>query len=232
MNHDVNSETQGFHNLREAMTAPGCPICTVSANEVTRYMRSTNYDGVADPGIRQQFERSLGFCNAHAYLWLETAFVLGTAQMYRDLVRLVRRQLDQPKPAGGIFARGRRESGLPVAQTPCPVCELQERVESSLVATLVRGLVKGELVADYEASTGCCLPHLHPALAQASGNAERVLRQHAITAADALLAHLDETVRKHDYRFRHEPAGSEVGSPARAVRFIAGALGTRPGGKA
>src|SRR4051794_16719673 len=96
-------ETQGYHDLLEAFSAPGCPICSVSEREITRYMRSTNYDGVADPGIRQQFERSLGFCAPHAHLWLETAFVLGTAQLYRDLVRLVRRQLDQPKPAGGLF---------------------------------------------------------------------------------------------------------------------------------
>jgi hypothetical protein len=52
-----------------------------------------------------------------------------------------------------------------------------------------------------------------------------LLRSRAQQTHETLVAHLNETIRKHDYRFRHEPAGDEKGSPERAVAYVAGAHG-------
>jgi hypothetical protein len=78
----------------------------------------------------------------------------------------------------------------------------------------------------YEESDGLCLVHLRPALLEANHpEVFEALQQRAIATRETLLAHLDETIRKQDYRFQHEPAGDETGSPARAVDHVAGRCG-------
>lgn len=78
----------------------------------------------------------------------------------------------------------------------------------------------------YEASEGLCLPHLRRALG-ASGDPAvfHCLRERAIRTEETLLGHLNEIVRKHDYRNRQEPSGEEKGAAVRTVIHVAGAAG-------
>lgn len=226
------TETQGNHDLFDAFEEEGCPVCRLSLRAVAQYMGSTNYDALGDPAIREQFEASLGFCAYHAHQWLEEAFVLGTAQMFRDVIRSVRRDLEGQSSQGASFGSrvASRLAGTavsPVRQPsrPCPACEVLAETETRLTQTLVKGLGSEPFRGAYAASDGLCIPHLRPALAVAGGDAFDTLRDRALATQQILLAHLDETIRKHDYRFRHEPAGDEVGSPGRAVAHVAGAQG-------
>lgn len=231
------TETQGNHDLFDAFAQPACPVCRLSLRAVSHYMNSTNYDALGDPDIRARFEASLGFCNRHAHQWLDEAFVLGTAQMYRDVIRSVERGLqDQSFRAGGIGGRmsaligkpGGPGATSPVRQPtrPCPACEVLEETESRLIRTLVKGLSGAEFRDAYATSDGVCLPHLRSAMAGASRqDAFDSLKDRALATQQTLLAHLDETIRKHDYRFQHEPAAGEKGSPERAVAYVAGASG-------
>ena len=94
---------------------------------------------------------------------------------------------------------------------------IRDETESRLLKTLLKGLSDDAFVTAYAASDGLCLPHLRLALDNASN--ERVfreLRARALQTEEQLIAHLNDTIRKHDYRFRHEPAGEEKGSPERA----------------
>jgi len=197
-------------------------------------MNSTNYDALGDPVIREQFVASLGFCTPHAHQWLDEAFVLGTAQMFRDVIRSLRRDLEGQAARGrGLGGRmgsmlGANADPSPIRQPsrPCPACAVLAETESRLSRTLVKGLGSEPFRAAYAASDGLCVPHLRTALAGAPGrDAFDSLRERALKTQETLLAQLDETIRKHDYRFRHEAAGDEVGSPARAVAHVAGALG-------
>ena len=230
------TETQGNHDLHEAFGRPGCPICTLTEAAVHRYMTSTNYDSVGDPIIRGRFERSHGFCNLHAHQWLEEAFVLGTAQIYRDVLRVsfddLRQQSFRGRPLGqrlsGMLGRGRTEGsgGLAGPTGPCPACDVMVETESRLGRTLLAGLADAGYREVYRASDGLCLVHLRPALLEADRpEVFDALQQRAIATRETLLAQLEETIRKHDYRFRHEPAGDEKGSPARAVEHVAGRRG-------
>ncbi|MDQ3654606.1 MAG: DUF6062 family protein, partial [Chloroflexota bacterium] len=232
------SETQGNHDLFDAFAQPGCPVCHLSLRAVSQYMNSTNYDALGDPAIRAQFEASLGFCNPHAHQWLDEAFVLGTAQMFRDVIRSVEHDLKGQSFRGGGLA-GRRASLLggrdggnastsPVRQPtrPCPACDVLEETESRLIRTLVKGLAEEQFRTAYAGSNGLCLPHLRTALSGATRQeAFDSLKARALATQEILLAHLDETIRKHDYRFQHEPAAEEKGSPERAVAFVAGDRG-------
>jgi hypothetical protein len=230
------TETQGNHDLHDAFRQAGCPICTLTETAVHRYMTSTNYDSVGDPVTRGLFQRSQGFCNLHAHQWLEEAFVLGTAQIYRDVLRVtfddLRQQSFRGRPLGqrvsGMLGRGRAEKGAGLDQPsgPCPACDIMVETGMRLRQTLLAGLANDDYREAYEASEGLCLVHLRPALLEADRpEVFDVLQKRAIATRDTLLAHLDETIRKHDYRFRHEPAGDEKGSPARAVDHVAGRRG-------
>jgi hypothetical protein len=230
------TETLGNHDLHDAFRTEGCPICTLTESAVRRYMTSTNYDSVGDPVIRGQFERSQGFCNLHAHQWLAEAFVLGTAQIYRDVLRVtfddLRQQSFRGRPlsqrVSGMLGRGRGEKGEGLAPPtgPCPACEIMVETETRLRRTLLAGLAGADYRGAYEASDGLCLVHLRPALLEADRpEVFDALKQRAIATRETLLAHLDETIRKHDYRFHHEPAGDETGSPARAIDHVAGRRG-------
>lgn len=231
------TETQGNHDLFDAFAQPGCPVCRLALRAVSQYMNSTNYDALGDPAIRAQFEASQGFCNRHAHQWQDEAFVLGTAQMFRDVIRSIERDLTgQAMRGGGLAGRmtsliGGRQgatagSTLPLPTRPCPACEVLTETESRLTRTLLKGLGNDPFRDAYAASDGLCLPHLRPALASASGRAAfDALKARALATRATLLAHLDETIRKHDYRFQHEPAAEEKGSPERAVAWVAGASG-------
>lgn len=232
------TETHGNHDLFETFNEPGCPVCSLAQRAVSRYVSSTNYDSVGDPEIRQQFETSRAFCNLHAHQWLKEAFVLGTAQIYRDVLlvtyaELRRRTFHPASPGqriGSFFGRKRVEPdasdsfGEPTE--PCPACAILVETETRLVTTLLKGLGDAEFRDAYAASDGLCVPHLRSGLANAAHqDVFEALKTQAIHTQESLLAQLDETIRKHDYRFRHESAGDEAGSAARAVAHIAGARG-------
>ena len=228
------TETQGNHDLFDAFAVSGCPVCTLAGQAVLRYMTSTNYDSVSDPEIRKLFEASQGFCNRHAHQWLREAFVLGTAHIYRDVLLVdtedLRRQSFRGQPLaqkmGAMFGRGRAEAPLARATEPCPACVILEETESRLLRTLNKGLGDSTFSDAFATSDGLCIPHLRVALASAPNQvAFNALKARSLQTQDLLIAQLNETIRKHDYRFRHEPAGEEKGSPHRAVDHVAGAEG-------
>jgi hypothetical protein len=198
-------------------------------------MRSTNYEPVSDPEIRKLFEASHGFCNLHAHQWLEEAFVLGTAQIYRDVLKAtfadLKGQSFKAKPLGkrlgpALGRSGNTEGGLKGPSGSCPACDVLEETEARSRKTLLTGLQDEGFRTAYANSDGLCIPHLRLALVDAPSEVVfDALKARAVQTRETLLTHLDETVRKHDYRFRHEPAGEERGSPQRAVDHVSSAPG-------
>jgi hypothetical protein len=232
------TETQGNHDLFDAFGHPGCPLCTLVERAVGRYMGSTNYDSVSDPEIRRLFEASQGFCNPHAHQWFQEAFILGTAHIYRDVLLVTAQELRRQSfrgslggKVGALLGRKREDAVSPLAPSAgCPACAIRDETEGRLLRTLLKGLGDDTFTTAYAASDGLCLPHLRLALAAApSGTVFDHLRARALQTEDTLIAHLNETIRKHDYRFRHEPAEDEKGSPERAVNHVAGANGLARG---
>jgi len=227
---------QGAFNLEDAFAEEGCPVCRIALQNVQRLIESTNYDALGDPGIRAELTEATGYCTVHAQQWLANAFVLGTATLYRDvIVRTLRelRGLKGRRQIGGrlMSALGgtRGHSELAEVGAPrrlCPACELLQGSESALIRTLVDHLRSEEVRSAYDATEGLCLPHLRRAL-EASTDAAvyQGLRDRAIRTEETLLGHLNEIVRKHDYRNRQEPSGEEKGAAVRAVIHVAGAAG-------
>lgn len=236
MTHSSRLPPQGAFNLQDAFAEEGCPVCRIVLQNVQRLIESTNYDALGDPGIRAELTGATGYCTLHAQQWLDTAFVLGTATLYRDVIMRTLRELrglSGRQSLGGRLTSalsGLRGSvqiadvGTP--RRPCPACALRQESEAALIRTLVERLADDTTRAAYEASEGLCIPHLRRALGISEGTvAFACLRDRAIRTEETLLAHLNEIVRKHDYRNRQEPSGEEKGAAVRSVIHVAGAAG-------
>jgi hypothetical protein len=240
----VETPSVSYHNIIQASSEPGCPLCRLAEKSIAAYLGALMYELVNDPEARGQIRETLGFCNVHAHhLLAMTGSALGTGIIYRDVVNTVLKQLeaaryaspprmflhrlpealDPQRPALASEAAVRALS----PRSPCPVCVQQEEMEALAVAALMAGLGDEELRAALRGSAGLCLPHLRRALqAVRSRTAFDILVGIARDRYAALRAELDEFIRKNDYRFQHEGMGAEGDSWRRAVDLMTG----RPGG--
>ena len=237
MQTNPTTQTQGTYDLLDAFKEDGCPICRLGLHSVAHYIESINYDSVGDQGIRAQLRKSLGYCNLHAYQWLHAAFILGTANIYRDVVRVIRDDLQARSHHAhalgdlvlSLFGdRGEDENAeyLIRPTASCPICEVLAETEQRLIKTLIHGLADAGFRDAYNASPGLCIPHVHLALPAATTQvAYETVKIHALRTEETLIAQLSEIIRKHDYRYMHEPSGEEKGAATRAVAHVAGAQG-------
>lgn len=236
MQSNPTTQTQGTYDLLDAFKEDGCPICRIGLHSVAHYIESINYDSVGDQGIRAQLRKSLGYCNLHAYQWLRAAFVLGTANIYRDVVRVIRDDLQthpfHQRALGdrvlSLFGDHDDDGAdnLIIPSASCPICEVLAETEERLVKTLIHGLADAGFRDAYNASPGLCIPHVRLALPAATTQmAYETVKTHALRTEETLIAQLSEIIHKHDYRYMHEPSGEEKGAAARAVAHVAGAKG-------
>ncbi len=234
-----------YHNIIQASSEPGCPLCRLSEKSVTAYLGALMYELVNDPESRDQIRETLGFCNPHAHhLLAMTGSALGTGIIFRDVVNTILKQLegarytlprgvplhrlpealDPQRPAAASEAAVRSLS----PRAPCPVCVQQEKMEVLAISALLAGLDDEELRTALQSSAGLCLPHLRRALqAVRSQAAFEALVGIARDRYAALRAELDEFIRKNDYRFQHEGMGAEGDSWKRAVLSMTGRPGSR-----
>ncbi|MBF6614857.1 MAG: hypothetical protein IVW55_17255 [Chloroflexi bacterium] len=80
-------------NLLDAMRQPGCPICKLVSKMVFSYLDGISYESVNDPGVREELQRSLGYCAMHGQQWLGMRDALGTAIIYKAVLERVLRTL-------------------------------------------------------------------------------------------------------------------------------------------
>lgn len=231
-----------LRNLRldDALDLPGCPLCRLVVQRVESTMESIDYEFVNDPGWREQAEDAWGFCNVHAHQWLAVAHPLGTALIYQGVLRRIddqlrRVQIDQDGLSSRLRnAIARSSDGRLDARGTCPFCIVRSEETATSLQQLLTGLGDGTLASRYADSDGLCITHLDAALALGPpGAVLDILRAHAAETHRRLQEHLQEIVRKHDYRFRNEPIGEERGSVERAVEHVAGSAGVgdrRPAG--
>jgi hypothetical protein len=147
------------------------------------------------------------FCRPHARALLAQAPTAITQQLMEWAPRALEQRLAQ--------RRHRRMANV-VRETTCPACRRRSDNTASVLATVE----KADLGRLGEARF--CIPHLPLVL-------ERVSPEAAVTILDAerdllrcLHAELGEFFRKSDYRFQHEPLGSEQSAWLRAADILMG----------
>lgn len=214
--------------VREALAEPGCAICTLALRSVGRFIQATAYDRATDVDFRAQLRSARGFCNVHAYRWLgEARNVLGTAQIYRDIVNAATEDLGQPVSRPNLL---RRLTGRAVENnsqnTACLACDAQHQAERRYLGALAVFLSEVRDAATvFEASDGVCLRHALQA-ARGDESAVDVVVTQTRRRAQRLVGTLDEVIRKEDYRFRtEERTPDERRANADAVAWTIGAEG-------
>ncbi|ACZ41534.1 hypothetical protein Tter_0616 [Thermobaculum terrenum ATCC BAA-798] len=229
-----------YYDLLEAIKNGECPICSVALRAVASWMDSVSYESVNDPQVRDSLRASYGFCNKHAYQWLDQRHLLGTAIIYSDVLEHINEDLQQLEyqrrdliTSVSTLITGKNihehHSKVPINSTKvCPACTVQAESEKIAREAFLEGLSEQEFRSTYEHSLGLCLIHLRSAL-QLAPNSKifHFLKEHSIKQNDGLRKQLLEIIRKHDYRFRFEPITEERGADLRTIRHIAGEAGIR-----
>jgi hypothetical protein len=240
-----------YYELLDACATGGCPVCTLTLAAVTSYLQAITYEHVNDPEFRDAIVAARGYCNTHSWRLRELRVALGTALMYRDVIRDAAAELARP-PAGGrpdlfgagqgqghggvrgrlsaLTGRGAPDSGGRIVDPhrACPACQERDRYELLYLEALL-GHIRDERMAQAFADAGgLCMVHLDrlSATTRQSAALERLL---AVQRECLLRLHdeLTEFVRKNDYRFSGEGMGPERDSWVRAVEIVAGKPGIR-----
>jgi len=214
-----------FEVLDALKEAKECPLCLLEARGVRRYLEALLYESVNDPLTRDALLRSKGYCHRHAHLLLSLESPLGTALLYQDQVNFFLRLLKQKSGATSRVS-WRKPHSIWKGQTICPVCRVQAENRRRYVSGLLRGLSEKEMRKAFENCPALCIPHFLIMMREAASDN---LRHYILDIQQRKLSHLSyelkEFCRKYDYRFSHEPFGSERDSWRRAVNLIVGEEG-------
>ncbi|HEX5414139.1 MAG TPA: hypothetical protein VFZ25_00635 [Chloroflexota bacterium] len=164
-----------FDSLLDALTRPGCPLCALVARTRWRYLDALAYENVNDIAIRAKLRTSLGFCNRHAWYFLEQVREpVGAAIIYRDLLHTIQRRGAASDEA---FAPG----------ALCLACAIEREMTDDLLGALTQAVGDAEFRAAYGASDGLCAPHLRLATAALTAEARgKLLDLAGIACADTV----------------------------------------------
>ena len=227
--------THSRYDLIEAFASEGCAVCHLTSKRLSHYFEAINHEAIGDPGVRDLFAQTGGYCNAHAWQWLNSAYLLGTATLYRDLIHRIRQEIEsltwQPAPLLARVSKrfGNRTANRDASPESCAACTWQQEMETMLATTVTGNLHDPEFRTACEASSGFCLPHFR-LIARHTRTREdfTMLQNQMLQQESTLLDHLAEIIRKHDYRYQGEPAGPEVGGATRATAHHCGFHGRTP----
>lgn len=236
-----------YFELRDAATRGGCPICALVLETVARYLDATLYENVNDPRTRDAVVGARGYCNEHSWQLKGMPAALGTALMYRDIVRRVAESLAERTPrarptiftaaGAGMLDRLAALAGstervsrddIADPHVDCPACAERARYEKLYLGALLDYAGDEEMVAALRSGGGLCLVHLDQAIAT-SRDGDALDRLLDVQRACMLSLHdeLSEFIRKNDYRFSGEGMGAEKDSWIRAIALVAGKKGIR-----
>jgi len=231
------SKYLSYFKLCEALSQPGCPICTLVERDSWRYLDALLYERVNDVGTRKELRKSLGFCNWHAWQSLEISnCALGLAIIYEDILGLIIEKLCEaqkhfPIPVASsfwfkVFAKKETENSSEISKSKsafCPVCRHVQLFEEHYLAILLDHFGEEEFLSAFAASAGICFNHLQEALKKFPDHKNLPLlisRQTEIY--EVLRQELAEFIRKQDYQHRHELMGKEIDSWKRVLEMVTG----------
>lgn len=215
-----------YHELLEALQAEGCAICRLARKASDSYVRALIYEGVTDVKLRETLRNARGLCHRHGWRMAgRRGSVLGTAIIYRDVVNTLVKTLEGRSGAGPrLFGRGQPELSRALGGSEqCPACALEHDAEARAARILLNHVGDAAVAEAYRESGGLCLPHFQLVLDQGSHAAGNTLAEWQAEGWSRLRDHLDELIRKHDYRFRSEiVTDKEAEAWQRAVAAVTG----------
>jgi hypothetical protein len=185
-----------------------CPVCSLVSRDLAI---SLMMPGKTFPERLMALVSADDLCNVHAWLALDIAG--GDVEARRH--PLTRSVVDS-------LAIERREASSSLTCHGCAVQSRREREYCLGLASIFRQRT-AHAVRPSEAVVIPCLPHLILLLALAPPDVALEVIRAMLPVLHHLRHELTEYIRKQDYRFRNEPAGTEQTAPLRALELVAGA---------
>lgn len=237
-----------YIGLKDALLQNACPLCWRMEGHTRRTIVHFLREGKSADQVFLSLVRSVGLCQRHACLLVEVepqAFGdgMGTATVYDWLTDRLLRTIEW-NPSSNIFRRRgwfvtkRQRPVNPRAQAlinqlaqkdSCCLCRQLADYERALTWGLQRFLSQAhgdDVFRDlYRRSWGLCLPHFRMVLFRVEDDSTLdILIDVQRERMEALSVDLKEYLRKHDYRFAHEPYGSEKDSWIRVIALFVGGI--------
>ncbi len=233
-------------SLRAACQREGCPVCTLVLESVQHFMDTWQYEGFSDVEHRHQLIQSRGFCPLHTWQLAQNNAPFQLAVVYQEVLTEILDDLNRDTHALAAVGfdetapetawkklwkrRGRQRKLVGPAYDRCPICRVRAAAEQRFTGLLLEQLPSQEMRALLCQSTGLCLQHFAQARQQAENGDPAIFRsllECQRTCMQRVLEEIQESIRKHDYRFTNEPRGSEMTSWRRAAKLCAGNPGVR-----
>ena len=176
------------------------------------------FDEGADQGESiDELRSACGFCSEHIEMLRRIEIdgmqsTLGLSTTFADVFGGIVEDMQALTP------------GEPVRRAPCPACVNRARYLQTNARYLLDELATSPGHRDtFKRSPGLCFAHFELVwdAAQTQDDRELILAVQG-AAARSVLDDLNEHVRKHDNKFRHEPKGAERDSWQRAILMTAG----------
>lgn len=211
---DLQNKEPTLLELLEAFAQPGCPICFLAARSVSRHIEAYCRDSVTDVPVRDNLRAANGYCTRHAHQFLDMQDSLAAAITYADILKkmigVINRAPDR-EARSSIVNAIRRAFGVRdsrarplLPERQCPACEEQQVSERRYLTGLIAHLGETAVREVFISSQGLCLIHLPVAVDLADGEKLRTLVNVQRKAWSQLRGHMNEIVRKADYRFTSE----------------------------
>lgn len=203
--------------IRQGLNVGMCPLCRVAHKADREYIWHFYDERSNDMNAVEEVCRSFGFCAEHIEMLRridveDMKTTLSISVLLTDTFTGIVEQLEGLTPSSAFEPR------------QCPACASREDYLRRNAHYLLDMLAtRAGYREEFEASPGLCFPHFRLAwrLARTRDDREQLLDVQR-TTAQGLLRELQEHVRKHDDKFRHEPKGPERDSWLRAIFLTTG----------
>ena len=224
-----------YHDLVEACSVQGCPICNLSHRLIARYLKMLFYESGNDPELREKIRQRKGFCKQHTWLVVNGRLgsPLAIAIVSSDLIKnLTRNKPEKAKNSSFIHKIKHQFQNSPwvteinkwlLPSKPCLACQQETETELRILDTFVEALDQTEFIDNLQTADALCRQHLHQVLIHdISATAANQIIDLTVKKWEQLEAELATFVRKNDYRYSKEEMGTERDSWKRATATLVG----------
>ncbi len=221
--------------LKKALSAPGCPVCSLARSAAERYIRHLLWESVNDGQTRQHFLAGLGYCPEHTRLLAEGEVrrhgdALGVNIMYQNVAAVIADRLKTWTPSKLAVPnrpRARRPASVLDPAARCRVCEVSDQTAAYALKTLLEQLQSDaeDWRERYAQSDGLCLEHVRRCLDEQERYPQvaEFLRQQTLLRLERWQTDMEGYIRKHSWELRTEPlTPGERLAWKRALAFFVG----------
>ncbi len=236
----MQAKSSAYHELIEAMSQPGCPICRLVDRAVRQYVDVFFYENVTNVERRAEIREARGYCSVHGALLAGHARMLSVAIIQHDVINDVLREVDRVlpqththcRPLDHLIGMSMRRTVLDAVKPKrvCPLCEYERDQEGMLLHALANEIHDEVMHQAFARSSGLCLPHLEALLQLRDVDPHhlRLLLHIERDILKALKTDLEEYLAKSNGSYDYAGMGKEADSPLRAIKLVSGrVLGRR-----